>query len=200
MQSVGKNIKYQRKKAHLSQEDLANMLQLSTKAISSWEIDRTEPSSKKLKELCSIFQCSCDELLFGGDVASLVHVPLYDDISCGNGSFVLDVAERTVFIPSSLLGNHKKYFAQYAQGDSMIEEHIQEGDLLIFEQCDILENGEIGCFVIDEDVATCKKYYRDLSSNVILLQPANSSYSPIIVSSDSIFRIIGRLHTVIRRY
>lgn len=200
MQTVGKNIKYYRKKAHLSQEELASRLQLSTKAISSWEIDRTEPNTQRLKELCTILNCTTDELIYGASHNSYIEIPLYDEISCGTGGFVLDETKETIAVPCNLIKENKSYFAQYAKGDSMIDEHIIENDLLIFELTSTLDNGEIGCFVIDENIATCKKYYKDDSQNLVILQPANSEYTPIVVTSKTYFKILGRLHSIIRNY
>lgn len=61
-------------------------------------------------------------------------------------------------------------------GDSMIEEQIREGDLVIFERRSNPRNGETVVAVVDGD-ATLKKFYRE--KNRIRLQPANPSYKPI---------------------
>lgn len=200
MPTIGKNLKYYRKKAHLSQEDLALLLKMSKKAISSWEIDRTEPNTNRIKELCSILNCTSDELIYGEEARTKISIPLFDEICCGNGGFVLDENQEMIELPSSMLSPSKSYFAQVAKGNSMIEEHIMENDLLIFEKTSTLENGEIGCFVIEENVATCKKFYKDAKQNLIILQPANSEYTPIVITKKSFFKILGRLHTVIRNY
>ena len=43
----------------------------------------------------------------------------------------------------------------------MINENINQGDLIVFEKSNQIRNGEVGCFTIDDNVATCKKFYRD---------------------------------------
>ena len=61
-------------------------------------------------------------------------------------------------------------------GDSMIEEQIREGDLVVFEQRSNPRNGETVVAVVDGE-ATLKKFYKE--KNRIRLQPANPAYKPI---------------------
>lgn len=49
-----------------------------------------------------------------------------------------------------------EYFAQYAKGESMKDAGINDGDLLIFERTDKVDDGVIGCFCDEDNVATCK--------------------------------------------
>ena len=124
----------------------------------------------------------------------VISIPIYDAISCGTGGFIDDNIIDTITIPAEMLKNpNKEFFGQYANGDSMIEADINDGDLLIFEKNNFIEKGEIGCFCIDDNVATCKKY-TIAEDNVIYLMPANSNYAPIRVDvTNEAFRIIGKL-------
>jgi len=129
-----------------------------------------------------------------------LHIPLYESLSCGTGLFVNDHIVEYITLPESLLSSNKEYFCQYAKGDSMINENINEGDLLIFEKTTTISNGQIGCFCIDENVATCKKFYKDDASAIITLQPANTKYAPIIVTVETMnFHIVGKLSLVINK-
>lgn len=125
---------------------------------------------------------------------NIFKVPLYDSISCGTGGFVGDNIIDYVSLPSNLFSPKKEYFAQYAHGDSMINANINDGDLVIFEKTSSVTNGMIGCFCIDDNIATCKRL--SISNDQIILLPENSSYSPIIVSVES-FKCIGKLAFVI---
>ncbi|MCO6436857.1 MAG: transcriptional repressor LexA [Phycisphaerae bacterium] len=62
-------------------------------------------------------------------------------------------------------------------GDSMIDEHICEGDLVVFEKRSNARNGETVVALINGEEATLKKFYREKGR--IRLQPANSRYRPI---------------------
>ncbi len=61
--SLGENISILRKKSNLSQKELAQRLNVSFQAVSKWETNASEPDIRTLRELCSIFNVSLDELL-----------------------------------------------------------------------------------------------------------------------------------------
>jgi predicted DNA-binding transcriptional regulator YafY len=63
--SIGENIKRLRKLSGLEQTELAERLHVSNKTISSWEIDRTEPSLEMLVKLSDVFGCSMSFLIHG---------------------------------------------------------------------------------------------------------------------------------------
>ena len=117
---------------------------------------------------------------------------IYSDISCGTGLFVDDSIIGHISIPVAMLPSKSaEYFAQYASGDSMIDAGISDGDLLVFEKTTAIDNGQIGCFCIDDNIAICKKFSRD-GGNVFLL-PANDKYAPIPVDpTNECFRILGK--------
>jgi len=80
-------------------------------------------------------------------------------------------------------------------GDSMIDEHIRDGDLVVYERRSNARNGDTVVALIDGDEATLKKFYRE--KNQIRLQPANPKYKPIYVRD---VEIQGVVIGVIRRY
>lgn len=62
-------------------------------------------------------------------------------------------------------------------GDSMIDEHIREGDVVVYEQRSNARNGDTVVALVDGQEATLKKFFRE--KNRIRLQPANPKYQPI---------------------
>ena len=80
-------------------------------------------------------------------------------------------------------------------GDSMIDEHIREGDLVVYEKRSNPRNGDTVVALINGEEATLKKYYKE--SRRIRLQPANAKYKPIYVRD---VEIQGVVIGVIRRY
>lgn len=158
------------------------------------------PTLTQLKQLASGMNMSLDSLLRQMDDTIVdVELPnrepvtpinIYAPISCGNGAFADDNIISTISVPTSMLPKNKKdLFAQYADGDSMIDKGIEDGDLLIFnkEQC---ESGDIGSFCIDENVATCK--ILKIVDRQIILMPANDKYDPIPVDPEK-YRCVGKL-------
>ncbi len=80
-------------------------------------------------------------------------------------------------------------------GDSMIEEHIREGDMVVFEKRSSARNGETVVALIDGEEATLKKFYKE--KNRVRLQPANSKYKPIYTRN---VEIQGVVIGVLRSY
>lgn len=108
------------------------------------------------------------------------------------------LAEENIegFVPvASDLARGKETFALKVKGDSMIEDGILDGDLVIIWRQDTAENGNIVCALIGNE-ATLKRFYRN--GNELTLKPANKNYNPIIVSKGE-FRILGRAVGVIRK-
>ncbi|MBQ7338976.1 MAG: helix-turn-helix transcriptional regulator [Clostridia bacterium] len=81
--SIGSTIKALRRAKNMTQEELAEYLGISPKAISQWECDRTAPDISQLAPLASIFEVSADHLL-GIDVSSKAKQieQLYDEAYC----------------------------------------------------------------------------------------------------------------------
>lgn len=131
---------------------------------------------------------------------SFITIPLYGDISCGNGMFVDDNLVDTIEVVSNgLAGSESDYFAQIASGDSMINAGINDGDLLIFKKSSAIENGQIGSFCIDDGIATCKKFRQ--GETFIQLIPMNPSYDPIVIDlNNTNFRVIGILKRAIKEF
>ena len=62
---ISENITFLRKQAGITQEDLANKLNVSNQAVSKWEAGKCCPDIELLPELASLFEISIDKLLLG---------------------------------------------------------------------------------------------------------------------------------------
>lgn len=204
--SFGENLKSLRTKNKLNQSELASRLNVSQNTISNWENGNREPDTfDDLLKIANYFNVPVGSLLtleprYLENYIYTMKIPLYDSISCGSAMFVDDNVEEYITLPVSLLHQNKEYFCQYAKGESMIEENINDGDLLIFEKTTVIQNGQIGCFCVNDNMATCKKFYKDDVSAIISLQPANKNYAPIIVTLETMnFHVVGKLALVINK-
>lgn len=79
-------------------------------------------------------------------------------------------------------------------GDSMIEDHIADGDLVVVRRQDQAKRGDIVIAQTDEGEATLKRWYPE--SNRIRLEPANSAMKPIYVRNA---KVLGVVVGVVRR-
>ncbi|HLW65725.1 MAG TPA: transcriptional repressor LexA [Gemmataceae bacterium] len=87
-------------------------------------------------------------------------------------------------------------FALKVKGQSMIEDHIEDGDLVVVRKQDSADNGDRVVAMIDGEV-TLKRFQRKKGN--IMLEPANSTMSPIHVTPDANVRILGVLVGVLRK-
>lgn len=204
MSHMGNRIKQLREKHKMTQDELAHKLGYSSRSsINKIEIGRSDLPQSKISLAAKILHTDPAYLLgWEENLKPVEHefekIPVYPPLCCGDGYFTEDNIIDYISMPKKMLQPHKKYFANYAMGNSMIEENINDGDLIIFEHTNIINNGDIGCFCIDENEATCKIFKRDPVTSIIMLLPANNDFQPIIITSKHTgFKIIGKLALVI---
>jgi repressor LexA len=80
---------------------------------------------------------------------------------------------------ADLVAPGRSHYLLRVQGDSMIEDHIQCGDLVVVEHRNHARDGEIVVAVLDSGEATLKRLYRE--GRGFRLQPANQALEPIFV-------------------
>jgi repressor LexA len=120
-------------------------------------------------------------------------LPLLGLVAAGSPTAAVAQEERLEF--NDLFGGPNRY-ALKVRGQSMIEDHIDDGDYVIIRKQDTAENGERVVAMIDNEV-TLKRYYKE--SDHVRLEPANGSMDPIIVESSADARILGVLEGVLRK-
>ncbi|MCO4743521.1 MAG: transcriptional repressor LexA [Proteobacteria bacterium] len=112
----------------------------------------------------------------------VVGVPILGRIAAGAPLLAQENYEGTMRLDTSLLPNGGNVFALVVTGDSMIEDGIHEGDLLLVKQQANARSGEIAVVMVDGD-ATVKRFFPE--GDRIRLQPANSAMDPIYVDRQS---------------
>jgi repressor LexA len=106
------------------------------------------------------------------------------------------VGTETIAVPENLVGKRDTY-ALRVRGDSMIDEQIRDGDVVIVENRKTADNGEMVIALLRGTKVTLKKFYRD--HGLIRLQPANEKVQPLIVDANLV-QIQGVVIGVVRRY
>ncbi len=122
-----------------------------------------------------------------------VGLPLMGVVAAGSPTQAVAQDERLEF--EELFGG-RDHFALKVRGQSMIENHIEDGDYVIIRKQPNAENGERVVARIDDEV-TLKRFYKD--RNRIRLEPANGTMSPILVDDDEDVEILGVLVGVARK-
>jgi len=104
---------------------------------------------------------------------------------------------QTVSVPRDMIGRGRM-FALQVRGDSMIDENIQDGDVIIIASQQTAENGQVVVALIDGSYATVKKFYRE--PDFIRLEPANPQFKPIFIKTPERLQIQGVVRGLIRKY
>jgi repressor LexA len=120
-------------------------------------------------------------------------VPLLGRVAAGHPTQAIEAKEWLEF--NDLLGGDN-HFALKVRGNSMIDDHIQDGDFVVIRRQETARNGERVVAMVEGD-ATLKKFYKE--RNRIRLEAANGEFDPIYVSPEEDVRILGTLVGVLRK-
>lgn len=120
-------------------------------------------------------------------------IPLAGNVAAGVPIEAIENVELLSL--TSAFGSGNDIFALEVTGDSMIDEDIREGDLVICRRSRIAENGQLVVAILDDENATLKRFYKEKKQ--VRLQPANDDYQPIYSDNCRIEAVVIGL---IRKY
>jgi repressor LexA len=123
-------------------------------------------------------------------------LPLLGNIAAG--SPIEAVENREELDLESLFATKQGVYVLRVRGDSMIDDHLMDGDYVVIERRENARNGEQVVALLDSGEATLKRYYKE-SGGRVRLQPANSNHQPRVVDADKV-RVQGVVIGVLRSY
>ena len=126
----------------------------------------------------------------------LCEIPMAGFIAAGQPIELVANGE-TISVPRFMVGrNPERVFAAVVRGDSMIDEHICDGDIALIENRPEANNGEIVVALVDETYATLKRIYRHGAE--VELRPSNSQVESIRVPARNV-RVQGVFRGLLRQ-
>ena len=123
-------------------------------------------------------------------------IPLLGTVAAGQPIEAI-LSHDTVSVPKDMQGRGRT-FALRVRGDSMIDENIQDGDIIVVASQKTADNGQVVVALIDGNYATVKKFYRE--PDFIRLEPANPQFKPIFIKTPERIQIQGVVRGLIRTY
>jgi repressor LexA len=131
-------------------------------------------------------------------------VPLIGQIAAGEpipvptpDTWDVAASSETLEVTQDLTRGREGVYALRVRGSSMVDALINDGDIVLMQYVNVVENGEMAAIWLKaEKEATLKKFYAE--NGRIRLQPANSEMQPMYVEPDNI-EIQGRVIAVIRQ-
>ena len=120
--------------------------------------------------------------------AQTVDIPLVGTVACGTPVLAEENIEGMIPVSTKLAKSPHRYFLLKAEGDSMNEKGINDGDLVLVRQQLTAHNGDMIVALVDDE-ATIKEFYR--LGDMLVLKPrsTNKQHRPIILTKD--FQIQG---------
>ena len=124
-------------------------------------------------------------------------LPVMGRIAAGVPIEAISQVSHNVAIPGHMLRNGGDHYALEVKGDSMIEEGINDGDIVVIKETKTAVNGDIVVALVKDSEATLKRFF--YRGDAIALEAANPAYETKIVPSDQV-KVQGRLVGLIRSY
>jgi len=133
-----------------------------------------------------------------------LQVPIIGQIAAGEpipvptaDTWDVTASSETLEVTKDLTRGREGVYALKVKGSSMVDALVNDGDLVLMEYVNSVENGEMAAIWLKaEKEATLKKFYAEAGR--VRLQPANSQMQPIYVEPDNV-EIQGRVIAVIRQ-
>jgi DNA adenine methylase len=122
---------------------------------------------------------------------SLIKIPLLGTIAAGEPIEEITISGETVTLSREGLSSSGKHYALKVEGNSMIDEGIFNGDIVIIKEQQTADNGQTVVAIIDDNQATLKKIYRE--KNRFRLQPANQALLPFYRTEVEIRGIVVKI-------
>lgn len=107
-------------------------------------------------------------------------IPVVGDIACGLPLFAEENIEEYVDLPESWVGTGR-FFALHANGESMKNIGINNGDIVIIRQQDTAETGQVIVALVDENTATLKRYHPFPEEQIVELRPENDDFETQVI-------------------
>ena len=122
------------------------------------------------------------------------NIPVVGSVPAGNPLLALKDITEYIPIPETLSGSDETFMVK-VEGDSMVGDHILDGDYVMVKPQQEASNGDIVIAILNQEEVTVKRLYKKY--NQITLQPSNPLYKPII-TKEAI--VLGKVIGVLRRF
>jgi repressor LexA len=123
-------------------------------------------------------------------------LPLFGYIAAGRPIEALSVPE-TLTVPEDLLSGRGSFYVLRVRGESMIDDHIEDGDYVVIDSRVDVEDGRTVVALVDGESVTLKKLYRE--GPQVRLQPANDSIAPLLLDGSRV-QVQGVVVALMRKY
>jgi repressor LexA len=127
----------------------------------------------------------------------VARIPVVGRIAAGQPIEAIEDPDEYVELPVGSVP--EDCYALRVRGTSMIEDHIDDGDVVVVQRQPTVDNGDIAVAIVNDATenggATLKRFYRE--GNTVRLQPRNPAMQPILVAADQV-EVRGKVVKLLR--
>ncbi len=213
--NIGELIYNKRKELHLTLEEVGKAVGVSKSTVKKWETGYISNMKRdKIALLANVLQINPSELIGDTDnnadndccnivksynnifPVKKIKIPMLGKIACGQPIYADQ--EYDLYIEAD--GSYRADFYLKAQGESMINANIDDGDIVLLREMSIVNNGDIAAVIVEEE-ATLKRVYYDKPNNKLVLQAENPKFPPLVYLNEELnsIRIIGKAVAVMKK-
>lgn len=193
---ISEKIKSLRIKSGFSQNEIAEKLNITKPTYAGYEKGK-DITLNTLNKLAKVYNIPLEAFFIDNieifktldEKGTMKRIPIISKVSAGKGIYGIEDILEWLEIPVSLCKGVD--YATFVKGDSM-EPKILDGDIVLIKQTQLLENGDIGIFKLNDDVF-CKKYQSNPITKDITLKSINKIYEPIEINKTDEFYILGKV-------
>ncbi|MEK3887487.1 LexA family protein [Bacillus sp. FSL K6-3431] len=193
---LAENIKYYLNNKKVTQTEMARDLKLAETTVSSWVKGDRYPRIDKIQLMADYFNIRRSDLTEERKPTNLINVsqqtvriPILGQIACGDPILVEENYEDYRTVLAEGLPTGKLVYLE-AKGDSM-HPTIPNGSMVMVREQPDVETGEIAAVMVNGNTeATLKRVKKQ--GDIIILMPDNPDHAPIIITSDTPVKIIGK--------
>jgi repressor LexA len=157
------------------------------------ERDATQSRALRLKPAALLSNGVSSDVIARGAESDTNALPILGEIAAGGPIEAYQDGKETVSVPGIINTSSGTYVLR-VRGDSMVDAHIVDGDLVVIREQQTAHDGDIVVAQVEENAVTLKRFFKERDR--VRLQPANDEYEPQFYED---VRIQGKLVGVIRR-
>lgn len=191
---MGDIIKALRLKKGLTQEELGKYIGVQKSAIRKYESGMIENIKRSaIQKMADVFNVSPSYIMGFTNNSNISNIypiekykiPMLGEVACGKPIYCVEDRESYVEVGTKIRAD----FCLRARGDSMTGARINDGDIVFIQKQSMVDNGDIGVVIIDNE-ATLKRVFYYPEKQKLVLQSENPKYEPFVYIGEELNDII----------
>jgi repressor LexA len=192
--TLGEKIRKARMNKGLNQKQLAQLLGISHSTLNKYESNTIKLDIDKLQKIATVLGVPI-QYFFENETPNfsnvkeveMVILPILGNIRAGQPLFAEEHLQGYMPFPKEMLSVGYEHFLLKAEGDSMIGDGIEDGDIVLIRVQNYVDyNGQIVAVIIDGNETCLKHLYHPENSDMVILRSSNPAYSDIVHPANDI--------------